>query len=129
MRLCAYEVSQTQEAQAEVLLQRFCTCLYRWHPICHDRRYYTRHLKQDRMQRYQQSRRGSARSSVAFVPLKVAEGLANPEDADLIALAALVLGVFMGHRNAAAMILLMITGGEALEDYALRELDRRWKLQ
>ena len=56
----------------------------------------------------------------AFVPIKVAQGLHDPEDADLIALAAMVLGVFMGHRSAAAIILLMITGGEALEEYALQ---------
>ena len=54
------------------------------------------------------------------MPIKVAQGLHDPEDADSIALAAMVLGVFGGHRSAAAIILLMITGGEALEEYALQ---------
>ena len=40
-------------------------------------------------------------------------------ETDVPALLAMLLGLFLGHTSAAAVILLMVTGGEALEEYAL----------
>jgi len=41
-------------------------------------------------------------------------------DSDIPALVAMVLGMCLGHVRASAVILLMLTGGEAFEEFALR---------
>jgi len=42
------------------------------------------------------------------------------EEVDLIAVMAIILGLLLSHPSASAMILLMVTGGEALEALAIR---------
>ena len=70
-------------------------------------------------------RRNTARlgNIVAFGSVTViSEAIASlwtPEkQVDVIAVGAIVLGLLLGHRSAAAVILLMVTGGEALEGCA-----------
>ena len=52
-------------------------------------------------------------------PVSLNDGLEHSEDADWVALVAIFLGKVLGHRQAAVMLLLMVTGGELLEEHAL----------
>lgn len=44
--------------------------------------------------------------------------------ADHIAMVAIALGTLLGQLKASVMVLLMVTGGEALEDYAMKSANR-----
>ena len=59
------------------------------------------------------------RMLVLLAPLSLAEGLSDLGEADVIALLGIVLGVGMNNLYSATVLLLMVTGGEALEDYAM----------
>ena len=52
-------------------------------------------------------------------PITLAAGAEEPGDADWVALLGIFLGTLLGHRQASVMLLVMVTGGELLEDYAM----------
>ncbi len=52
-------------------------------------------------------------------PLALADAFRDSADADWVAMAGVFLGTLLGHRQACVMLLLMVTGGEVLEEYAL----------
>ena len=55
---------------------------------------------------------------VVATPLSIAAALDDVAGADVIALLGLLMGLGLGHQYSAVILLLMVTGGEALEDYA-----------
>lgn len=52
-------------------------------------------------------------------PITLSAGVEEPGEADWVALLGIFLGTLLGHRQASVMLLLMVTGGELLEDYAM----------
>jgi len=67
-------------------------------------------------------RRDAKRGVSVLISLAAAPAvmrLVTGDDADVPACLAMVLGLLMDHAHAAAVILLMVTGGEALEELAL----------
>ena len=52
-------------------------------------------------------------------PLALADAFRDSADADWVAMAGIFLGTLLGHRQACVMLLLMVTGGEVLEEYAV----------
>jgi len=60
-------------------------------------------------------------TAVFAAPGVLLEGIEDPGASDIIALAGAVLSVLLGQESAAVLLLLMVTGGEALEE---RVVDR-----
>ena len=47
---------------------------------------------------------------------------------DLVAIVAIITSFILGEYLAGNVILLMLSGGEALEDYALKELEENYQI-